>query len=346
METKYNAVLLFVPLAAGLALHVVTSPGARVRAAFDRRIIFFGVPFGLAYLAAAPYTLFEFERFIETVQLVQQGLQTGRGFADLGSGWTHFLNWTLRYGLGVPLLAASLVGLIAAARADWKRTLLLCAFPVAYYCVAGNSRWVFARYMVPVVPFLCLFAAVAIVWVGRQITPTSPRVPRALITAGLTAAVLVPSASSLFQFDRLVARTDSRVVAAQWVHEHVPTGSSILQNGGVYGRVQFDGTYRYEEWNVGRVRADLPARARPDWIILHESPLGRYVEPSVSTLVRHQYELLEYVKGSGSVNAGNVLDLQDALYVPYAGFRDVARPGPDIRIYRNRASTTGGLEPR
>ncbi len=93
------------------------------------------------------------------------------------------------------------------------------------------------------------------------------------------------------------------------------------------------------------MRADPAAGPLPDWIILHESPLGRYVAPSVSTLVRRQYELLEYVKGSGSVNAGNVFDLQDAFYVPYAGFRDVARPGPDIRIYRNRASATGGLNP-
>ena len=280
------------------------------------------------------------------MQLVQQGLRTGLGFADVGYGWTHHLTWTLRYGVGVPLMAASLAGLITSGYEDWRRTLLLCAFPIAYYWVAGDSRWVFARYMVPVVPFLCLFAAVAIVWVGRHITYTKRGVPRALITAGLTAVVVAPSASRLFQFDRLVARTDSRVVAAQWVHEHVPTGSSILQNGSVYGKTQFDETYRYEEWNEIQVPADAFARTRPDWIILHESPLGRYVEQSVSMLVRTQYELLEYVQGSGSVYAGNVFDLQDALYVPYADFRDVSRPGPDIRIYRNRGSATSDLEPQ
>ena len=341
MATKYNAMLLCVPVVADLALHLLNSRGARVKAAFGRRIVFFAVPFVLAYLAAAPYTLFAFERFIDTMQFVQGGLRTGAGFADLGHGWTHHLNWTLRYGLGVPLLAASLAGLIVAAREDWKRTMLLCAFPVAYYCMAGNYRWVFARYMVPVVPFLCLLAAVAIVWVGRHIMSTRPGVPRALMTAGLSVVVLLPSASSLFQFDRLLARTDSRVVAAQWVHDHVPAGSSILQNGGVYGQVQFDQTDRYDEWNEAQVStAPLESGIRPrgetDWIILHESPLGRHVAPSVSTLVRERYELIEYVTGSGSSNSGKLFDLQDSLYVPYAGFRDVTRPGPDIRIYRNR----------
>ena len=71
MATKYNAALLFVPLAADLVLHVVKSRGARVKAAFDRRIVFFAVPFALAFLVAAPYTLLDFERFFETMQSSQ-----------------------------------------------------------------------------------------------------------------------------------------------------------------------------------------------------------------------------------------------------------------------------------
>ena len=340
MATKYNAALLCVPFIADWALHILKSRGARVRAAFDRRIVFFAVPLVLVFLAAAPYTIFGFERFMETVQFIRQGLRTGAGFADLGYGWTHHVSWTLRYGLGIPLLVASLVGLMASARKDWKSTLLLCGFPVAYYVVMGSYRWVFARYMVPVVPFLCLFAAVGIVWVGRHVTSTRPGMPRALVTVGLTVAVLWPSASRLLQFDRLVTRTDSRVVAARWVYDHVPAGSTILQNGGAYGQVQFDRTDSYDEWTETQVRAafesDTGQRGQTDWIILYGSPLGRYVEPSVSALVRERYELIEVVKGSGSSSAGNEFDLQDAFFVPYAGFRDVVRPGPDIRIYRKR----------
>ena len=108
----------------------------------------------------APYTLLGFERFIDATRMVQQGMQTGSGFADLGTGWTYHLVFTLRYGVGLPILVASLVGLVITLRQDWKHALLLCAFPIAYYWVAGSSLWVFARYMVPMVPFLCLLAAV------------------------------------------------------------------------------------------------------------------------------------------------------------------------------------------
>jgi hypothetical protein len=194
--------------------------------------------------------------------------------------------------------------------------------------------------MMPVVPFLCLFAALGIVWTARQLT--KPGWPRALATAGLTLVVLWPSASRLLQFDRLVARRDSRVVAADWVHEHVPAGSTILQNGGDYGRVQFDAAAGYKEGTNEQAAAALAADSSAphpdeiDWIILHESPLGRHVDPAVVSLVAERYELVEFVKGSGSSTAANVFDLQDALYVPYAGFEDVARPGPDIRIYRKR----------
>ena len=244
MATKYNAALLLVPLMASCGLHVFESRGARGRAVCGRHVVLFALPFALVYLAAAPYTLLAFERFTDDVRVVQQGMQTGGGFADLGYGWAYHLTTTLRYGLGVPALVAALAGLIVAVSQDWKRTLLVCAFPIAYYCVAGNSRWVFVRYVLPVVPFLCLLAAVAIVWTGRRVGATQS-LTRALVTVGLTIAVLFPSASSLFQLNRLLARTDSRVVAAQWVHAHVPTGSLILQNGSIYGRVQFDRTDHY-----------------------------------------------------------------------------------------------------
>ena len=96
----------------------------------------------------------------------------------------------------------------------------------------------------------------------------------------------------LFQFDRLLARRDSRVVAAEWVHDHVPAGSTILQNGGRYGRVQFDPVYGYEDWTTEQAVAALrsrdgdPVQGQTDWIILYESPLGRHVDPAIAAAVR------------------------------------------------------------
>ena len=261
--TKYNAVLLFVPLAVSVILHVLASRGARVKATFDQRSVLFAVPFVVAYIVAAPYTFFAFDRFVDDIGRIQQGLWTGIGFADLGYGWTYHLTMSLRYGVGIPLLVASLVGLVVAVGQDAKRTLLLCAFPIVFYCVNGSSRWVFARYMVPVVPFLCLLAGVAIVWAGRRVSATRP-VIRALVMGGLTIAVVFPSASSLWHLNRLLARTDSRVVAAQWVQAHVPAGSSILQNGGIYGGVQFD-TDRYVNWS--EVQADSCALGVFSWTL-------------------------------------------------------------------------------
>ena len=340
MATKYNAVLLFVPLAASVALHVHASPGARVAALVDRRILLFTVPFGLTYLVAAPYTLLAFDRFLEATQMVQEGLQTGSGFADLGYGWIYHLTFTLRYGVGVPLLVASLIGLIVAVRQDARHALLLCAFPIAYYWVAGSSRWVFARYMVPMVPFLCLLAAVAIAWSSRRFS-ASRSGGRMLAAVGLTIAVVFPSASGVLKLDRLLARPDSRVVAAHVVRQHVPAGSTVLQTGGTYAGVEFDRTDHFRAWAAASsrdapVNADSPRPGRPDVILLTESPLGPFVEPSLATLAQEHYQLLEHVRGAGSIESGNVYDQQDAFYAPYAGFRDSRRPGPDIRIYRNR----------
>ena len=342
MATKYNAVLLAVPFAVDLTLRAIAARRAVTPALMGRYLVRVAVPAALVFLAVAPYTILEFGRFADTVHFIREGLRTGGGFTDLGYGWTHHLRWTLPYGLGLPLLVASLVGLTLCVRRDWRLTAILCAFPAAHYLVTGSYRWVFARYMLPLVPFLCLLAAVGVARTARRAARTGW--PRALATAGLTLVVVWPSASRLFQFDRLLARRDSRVVAAEWVHDHVPAGSTVLQNGGRYGRAQFDAVYGYEELTTERAVAALSGRdgdspqGQTDWIILYESPLGRYVDPAIAALVTERYELVEFVKGSGSESPVNEFDLQDAFYVPYAGFHDVVRPGPDIRIYRRRSS--------
>jgi len=42
------------------------------------------------------------------------------------------------------------------------------------------------------------------------------------------------------------------------------------------------------------------------------------------------------VRGTGGGSAAGIYDRQDAFFLPIAGFRDVERPGPDVRIYRRR----------
>ena len=70
-------------------------------------------------------------------------LAEGHG-ADLGRGWVYHVTTTLRYGLGLPLFAAGLIGVALALWREPRRGVLVALFPIAYYLLIGSGQTVFA----------------------------------------------------------------------------------------------------------------------------------------------------------------------------------------------------------
>src|SRR5262249_35115377 len=142
---------------------------------------------------------------------------------DVGPGWSHHLGVSLRYGLGEPLLVAGCAGLAVLWVRNGRKAALLSGFPLTYYAVAGSSHTAFARYAVPLVPFFCLFAATLVVRLSARLGGGWRSL---VLMAMLALAIALPSTLSVVRFDRLLARTDSRLLAARWIEAHVPAGSS------------------------------------------------------------------------------------------------------------------------
>jgi 4-amino-4-deoxy-L-arabinose transferase-like glycosyltransferase len=196
--TKYNAILLAAPMLASQMILVAESPGRRLRAAFDIRLLFFGIPFAVAFLVGIPFVFYDTQGFLAAMELLRHSMEIGSPHLGLNSGWVHHLEFSLRHGLGMPLLAAALGGTALLLIAQPRVAALLMSFPIAYCVVAGASRNQFFRYMIPVVPFLCLAAARLVTTVGGRVTarwPT-PWAP-ALATAALAVTIVGPSAASL-----------------------------------------------------------------------------------------------------------------------------------------------------
>ena len=166
------------------------------------------------------------------------------------------------------------------------------------------------------------------------------------VTVALAACVVWPSAESVWRFDRLLVERDSRLVAGDWALAHIPPGSTIYQAGAIYGQLQLESSrpfkYRYWVWDEGSFRVSRrPFRWTndwPDWIVVQESPLPyAHVSPTVAAKLRHDYAL-EYALRVVDLNEPrNVYDVQDAFFLPFAGFEKVRRPGPNILIYRRRS---------
>lgn len=89
---------------------------------------------------------------------------------------------------------------------------------------------------------------------------------------------------TVFMYDRLLARTDSRVLAGEWLKSEVADGASVYLAGGTYGSPDLSTRgaappYRMWEFDEVRGRFDTPSGLTPDWpdwIIVQESPLTDY----------------------------------------------------------------------
>ena len=342
--TKYNALLLVAPIVASYLLHVALSSD-RVRAVRDPRLFTYGLPFLAAFAVGVPFILVDYPNFALAMRDLQDSMLKGDPRLGLSNGWLHHLVNSMRYGLGLPLLLASLGGAaLLAVRAPGVAVLLL-AFPVAYYSVAGSFGKLFFRYTIPIVPFLCLTAGYLVwqagvlagsLWPGAR----RARVATTISVSLLTVLVIGPSAINLWRFDRIVDRTDNRVVVSEWFEQHVPPGSSLLQSGSRYGLAQFSRHLGYKEWvwdggsGIFRV-GGRPASGEPEWIVLQDSPLPSTTQTLVTQLLAKDYVLVTTFKAL-TLTDDLVYDREDMFYMPFAGLQHVTRPGPNFALYARR----------
>jgi hypothetical protein len=351
--TKYNAAML---AAGAVASQIgawldggVTSSDPTRRVRHLRLIVFGAAAFG-GFFLATPYALLSREEFLRDVRFETWHLMNAHRRIVVDVGWRHHALVNLPLGVGWTLLAAGVAGMVWSVVRTPRQAAIIFAFPLIYYAVAGRGQTVFFRYMVPIVPFLCLGAAVVVASIHGAIAGRN----RALATAAAVAilfAAAAPTAVKAIALDRLLSRTDSRVLAAQWIKRNVAPGTTILMTGrGFEVSPPGDGTeYRLWLWNVEGALLTSAAGVRPDWIVVEESPLRFYSHVPVELQpILRDYAFRHSVQAV-RLSDPHVYDQQDAFYLPIGGFSGVARPGPNLTIYERRAETRQappGLNPR
>lgn len=333
--TKYNAGLIAVPL----LLKLLTDNRHAERRAYTMVLVLLAIAaVGAGFLIGTPYAWIDFRHFRREFLAEGEHLRSGH-VANLGLGWVHHLRFSLWYGVGPAVLVAAIAGMLGAAATDAGTAVALVSFPLAYYGVMGAGRTVFMRYMLPIVPFVCVSAAWAIdVAAAAIVRSMHGRTLRyAPIAIVLTGAIAWNGATRTVELDRLLSQTDTRLLASEWVRERYPQGTWVFQTGPLFGRVQLTPElfrqYPYDS-ATGRFLAlgsgDPPY---PPIVIVQRPTLNAYLEPpspELERLLASHYRLSTHY---GDDPAGAVYDPQDAFFVPVSGFEHVTRPGPALDIY-------------
>jgi 4-amino-4-deoxy-L-arabinose transferase-like glycosyltransferase len=183
-----------------------------------------------AFLIAAPYTILDLPGFLN-------------GFAHLSSSYSAQMPLEapavtylkhLRNSLHWPALLLAVAGMILGAvravrgpgRVRWT---LAVMFPLLYFSFISRQSLVFGRYLLPLLPFLCLLAAAATVsGVSLLRRFDIPRAARTALIAALTVAALLPPAAQAVGFNLMMSKTSTVEQAHAWILDNLPKGSHVV----------------------------------------------------------------------------------------------------------------------
>jgi hypothetical protein len=339
-STKYNGFGVSVPFVVALGQRVVEDRRARTATDARRRLVqgllAFGAALAIGFFGASPYILIDWSRFVNDVSGVGMHLAGGHGMI-LGRGWSYYARVVLPAAIGWPMFAAGAAGVLILLITRLRDAAILFAFPVAYYLVAGRGYTVFARYIIPVLPFLCIAAAWLVVTGVRVVARRATPAVRGALVAAAAIAVVAPTARKALLLDRLLATTDNRVIVARALVETLPPNSVMYQSGETYGYVPMaiDGrdVARVSAYNDGSGKFDSGV---PDWILVQRSPLVLYsaVPLGLERLLHERYVLVRRFPTEED-RSDRIYDQQDAFYLPLNGLEGITRPGPAFELYRN-----------
>lgn len=224
--TKYTGVLVvIVPL-----LACAFAPGVRSRLLAAGAIVGSALA---AFLLAAPYTVLDLPAFLDTLARLSNEYRGARRSAE--PVWSTYLKHLgPRGGFGYPALLLAGAGIVLGAvrlvrgpgRARWAAVLV---FPILYFYFVSRQQIAFARYLLPIMPFLCVLAAAAVVsGVSLLRRYDIPRAPRTALIAALTIAALLPPALTAVRFNRTISRTGTAELAYGWIQKNVPKDAAIV----------------------------------------------------------------------------------------------------------------------
>jgi hypothetical protein len=210
-STHYYAIFLAIPLAWSAAR------GGRDRGDAVRRIAIAAAVSAAVFFVLSPFILVEPGTALRDIRANRE-IVVDRAVDSVG-----YLAGAARYGallldtVGLTALLA-VIGVGVEMRRDRRRMLWLLAFPAPFLIFIASTVPA-SRYLVPAVPFLALFAGIAIadIWQKRRLTAQ-------LLFVG---AFVIAGRESL-RTDAFIRETDTRTLALDYVRQHIPAGATIL----------------------------------------------------------------------------------------------------------------------
>jgi 4-amino-4-deoxy-L-arabinose transferase-like glycosyltransferase len=319
--TKYNAALAsIIPL-----LACASTPTLRP----SRSVAAAAVVAGMigAFLLAAPYSFLDLPTFLNQFARLSSEYRGTPPVAPPGTTYLKHLRNSYGWPGSLIVVGGLLLGVVRAAfGADRLKWALAALFPLLYFWFISRQNIVFARYLLPMLPFLSLLGAAAIVAAidqARQLRV--PAIARRAIVVVLMLAAIAPPAYTSMMFDASAAKVWTTQQAYEWILEQIPPGSKIA---------------------IESRQLLLPDRYRTDHVgQLRFRPLEWYVADGVQYLVASQQCYGPYLDSAAGGPQKYPVEYADYMRI-FSQTTEIARfaptadhPGPELRILKIAKAT-------
>ena len=258
-------------------------------------------------------------------------LGRSREFAYMPPGWWYHATRSLPFGLGLGAFALALAGVAAALWRRGREDLCLLSYLVVAALPLAFSQEVFFRYVLPLLPPLCILGAGAL-----SLAPHRSR----RWALGLGFLLLLPSLYNSALSDLVLGATDTRQQAAEWLNANAATGAD-LQVHSYWGQPLYDSQelganplhplYRAgdpiaDSFQQGlyTTRFTINRGGTPCYDLVESGP------PWQAGGAHNPGAAAEFTPGRPS--AGAVYDQLDSFYLPLWNLEGLDRPGPAIAI--------------
>jgi len=313
--------------------------------------LFCGILIGGFQLLARPVVYWNY-----ALQELYAGSAGGFGvwLIDTVPGWLFYFK-TLDYGLGNVLFGLSLLGTVGLGyvvlrRRDFTEGIILL-FPLFYFGSMGSTRHYFARYALPLIPFLVIFAAMTLSWITDHIQQRSRAWATLVLLLLLSLTIVQPMLYDL-RHDTLLTRMDIRTLAKQWIENNISENAKIAVDWPVHvpplSTQDQPVPYSNRVYDLTIVGGTGLADHSLDWYreqgydyliassFIYNIPL---VYPERNAARRAFYEELdqnlELVQSFWPGEVGEEPPfIFDEIYGPVVSLWQRERPGPVIKIYR------------
>jgi 4-amino-4-deoxy-L-arabinose transferase-like glycosyltransferase len=222
--TKYNGVVVIVlPLLA----HILATPWGEWGWLNGHLMLAMG-GFLLGFLGGNPFALGNLPDFLNDLATVLSHYGTEQpGFEGQGN-WRWYIHVFITSADAL-WVGAGVLGLGSIIWREWKKGLLLIAFPLVYFLMISRFVVRFERNLVPLLPFLALGGGWLLdglsSWLAYRLKRTKA-LSHGLAAIGVVFILALPVSASI-SLDRAISYTDLREIAGRWVEDNIESGSRI-----------------------------------------------------------------------------------------------------------------------